>query len=61
MEIGIVTVLYFFAEKSGRFLKSFYDFWSILFLNIMNRGLVWLARRNGNIVSALFEFFMNKL
>ena len=31
MENGVVTVLYFFAERRGRPLKSFHDFWDTLF------------------------------
>ena len=30
MENGVVTVLYFFAERRGRPLKSFHDFWDTL-------------------------------
>lgn len=35
MENGVVTVLYFFAERRGRSLKSFHDFWDTLFLFVL--------------------------
>ena len=52
MENGVVTVLYFFAERRGRPLKSFHDFWDTLVYSI------FIFYRNPTIVVFLFYNFI---